>query len=451
MEQLKEQSQTRFDPPPLISIVCDSELDLTEQSYRNFEQADIGSASGDCLLFLPSGSKLRNDALFMFAKEVTQGADCVYCDEDECGKNPLFKPDYSPQTLKSCNYIGGALLVSRDLFNRAGGKHYSTHDFALNMTRQAKKVSHIPRVLLRQKKRAPLMITPWRPKATTGMVSVILINTSGYEALKETLLSIEQVSVYDNYELVIADAAPYEKRLERLYVSLERNKAAIVYRCADPSNLAADANKATALAHGKFLLFMSAGTTPKSGDFMGVLMEMAAERGIGAAGGRLEYALGTLNSCGVVVGLFGGLFSLYEDRKIEPRDEYCSFFTDCIRNVSALRLDGLMVKRSIFDSLSGFDETLSRVGFAEEFCHRLQQRMLGVVYVPQAVLVVQSSERPTIPDAKNSERLMDVFRPMLVHGDPMFNPNLDYNCGAVQVAAEPISALTLHGDNGWWT
>ncbi len=450
-QELKEQRKTRFINPPLISIICPTELQLDGQTYLNFEQTDEGAAKGEYLLILAEGAKLRNDALFHFAAETAEGADLVYCDEDECGKNPLFKPDFSPETLKSYNYIGSGILVSRDVYNKAGKKPLPRHDFALRAAAAAGRVGHIKKVLLSVKKRDPVIPVPWRTRFFDGQTSIIILCDSGYEKLKSTLLSIEQISVSDNYECVIADAAPFESRLDKLYENLGRNRAATVVRGRQDGNTAALLNRAAEAARGRYLLFLRAGTRPKSGDFLERMAELAGDKGIGAVGGKILNEDGSLSSCGIIVGLYGGLFSLYEDLKIDPKDEDMLRWTLCARNVTALKETALMVTAAVFSAQSGFDTTLSRVGFSEEFTKRLTDKGHRVVYTPSAEFVAAKSTSKITPDSENEQRLMDVFRPLLAHGDPFFNPSLDYNCNVIEVAPEPQNGLILHQKNGWWS
>lgn len=53
------------------------------------------------------------------------GADFFYSDEDKfdpLGRfDPHFKPEWSPDTLKSYNYITHLMAMTRDLYERAGG------------------------------------------------------------------------------------------------------------------------------------------------------------------------------------------------------------------------------------------------------------------------------------------------------------------------------------------
>ena len=80
-----------------------------------------------------------------------QDADLVYSDEivlDEKLKNLCeyhFKPDFSPDTLRGCNYITHFLVFSKELLGRAGPEDSAydgaqDFDLVLRLTEQAQDV-----------------------------------------------------------------------------------------------------------------------------------------------------------------------------------------------------------------------------------------------------------------------------------------------------------------------
>ena len=73
--------------------------------------ACIEMASGDFIALFDHDDLLHPSALFEMAKAINEGADFVYTDEVTfVGRTSNitiynFKPDYSPDTLRSYNYI----------------------------------------------------------------------------------------------------------------------------------------------------------------------------------------------------------------------------------------------------------------------------------------------------------------------------------------------------------
>ena len=78
-------------------------------------------------------------------------ADFVYTDGDDGGSNacPAYiKPDFSPDLLRSCNYIGSCYAFRRELAEDAGvADSMGDYERVLRLTERARSIRHIPRVL----------------------------------------------------------------------------------------------------------------------------------------------------------------------------------------------------------------------------------------------------------------------------------------------------------------
>ena len=120
--------------------------------------AAIEFATGDFIVFSDHDDLLPPFAFYEVVKAINDNPDAeyIYSDEDkiEAGvrKDPHFKPDYSPETLLSQNYISHLSVVSAKLLKKVGvlRKEYDgaqDFDFTLRATHEAKQVVHIPKVL----------------------------------------------------------------------------------------------------------------------------------------------------------------------------------------------------------------------------------------------------------------------------------------------------------------
>jgi len=105
-------------------------------------------------------------ALHYVAEALQQGRfDVVYSDEDTLdgeGRRvrPLFKPDWSPDLLTSCMYMGHLLTIRKECFRKAGGfssDYAEAHvfDLVLRLSDGPLRVGHIPRVLYHDLSRPP--------------------------------------------------------------------------------------------------------------------------------------------------------------------------------------------------------------------------------------------------------------------------------------------------------
>ena len=90
--------------------------------------AALAAAQGEYIALLDHDDVLTPNALYEAVKAVNeQGADFVYSDEivlDSTLKKLgeyHFEPDFSPDTLRGCNYITHLAVFSRALLAAAGG------------------------------------------------------------------------------------------------------------------------------------------------------------------------------------------------------------------------------------------------------------------------------------------------------------------------------------------
>lgn len=123
----------------------------------------IEKASGDYLALLDHDDILHPSALFEVMKEIEQGADFIYTDEvkyfgnvEKIEERSYFnlKPGFSPEELKSHNFICHFNVYSKELLMKLKEPYYRNafdgsqdHDMVLRLTRMAQHIVHIPKVL----------------------------------------------------------------------------------------------------------------------------------------------------------------------------------------------------------------------------------------------------------------------------------------------------------------
>jgi hypothetical protein len=144
--------------------------DLRAQAYPNFrvtidgadelaaEAAEAGVAGEAAFVcVLDAGDRLGPDALLEFAVHaaLNPADDFIYSDDRRRdpatgGGGPFFKPDWSPDLLLSCNYIGRAWVA------RAAGLRASElaglggYGRVLRLTERARSIGHVARLLLHE-------------------------------------------------------------------------------------------------------------------------------------------------------------------------------------------------------------------------------------------------------------------------------------------------------------
>ena len=446
---------------------------LREQTYTKHILSDLSRwVDADYYLFLPGEGRLLPDALFRLAMAAGGGRELLYADEDALVRGrrcaPRFKPAFSPHTLMCRDYLGRGVCVSRALLRATGGwpgpdaaRRYA---FWLRAVALAERIEHLPFVLFSLPPEGPCA-DPSPLKAALGrdalvlpgpvsgtflprfgvkgepLVSVVVSDENGSDALKSTLLAVEQRMQLPRYELVAAVGRPLTPFLRALQSS---GVTVLTQPDAAPAALW---NEAAPFARGRFLLFLHGGCEPLSPDFGQRLTEWADRPDVGAVAPLVLDGQDHVLSLGTAVGLFGGLGS--PGFGLSPRElrRTCPTLL-CPRDVSCLGPWALMIRRDRFLSAGGFDPSLSRLGYAEELCLRLRRRSLFSLCAP-SVRFRLPALTPSDPDALNLRRCRDAFYPLLRQGDPCYNPNLSMMSPLPQPALPPRPPLSLHAPDRW--
>ncbi|OQB23376.1 MAG: Glycosyl transferase family 2 [Firmicutes bacterium ADurb.Bin182] len=463
---------------------------LPDSEEEELINAAVGMARGDYFLFLNTGDSLTSDALYCFTEQILDwpDADLIYADEDLTGNDdkricPVFKPEFSPETLLSYNYIGAPLLISRMLYETAGGlkgtDSASAYDYVIRCSEECKAAAHISRVLL-SKRNLPASVKPSNGRdildsvirskgysgySVTGIwdgsfrvrygirknpkVSIIIPGAERFESLRRTLESIDDYATYKNYEIIISDIKKTDNKLSRYYDALKSNKAAkiILYDSrATPGKLL---NMGADKAKGEFLLFLGSEIEIISPEWLESMVELAQRQDIGAVGTKMITPDEKIYHAGIVIGLGGWYGSVYFGSRDETGESRFDSFVNTLRNVTAVSGECMMVSLREFYRAGCFNEIFQTAGWDVDLCLKLAQSGKRNVYTPFAN--VKSHAKPLNWDQlsdRELRELYDVLSPVLRNGDPYFNPNFDYAKSNPVCAEKPYPAIELNPYGG---
>ena len=119
----------------------------------------IENAKGEFISLLDNDDVITEDALYYVVEALNNNKklDMIYSDEDKIYFNgkyyfPHFKPDFSPDTLLSSNYICHFTTLRKSIVKKIGGfrSEYNgsqDYDMFLRFTEQTNNIYHIPRIL----------------------------------------------------------------------------------------------------------------------------------------------------------------------------------------------------------------------------------------------------------------------------------------------------------------
>ena len=440
----------------------------------------------DYAVFVREGDLIEKHAFFEMVRAIQDGAAAVYTDEDsyidQDGRtvygDPLFKPDYNPDYLRSVNYIGCLFMVRVGIirsFYRYGtrkivppwqelGKESAYYALVLRCTQRAAAqggVRHVPKVLChawagresvlseeaqRTALRKDLHERGFRGSVEDGplpgtyhlsyeipgnpLVSIVIPNKDNASVLENCILSIRSRSTWKNLEIVVVENNSVKTQTMELYRQLEENKEARIVRYIGEFHFSRVINEGVKRAQGDYIILMNNDVTVRTPDWIERLLAHVSRPEVGAAGPKLLYPDGRVQSAGIVAGIMG-----YAGSMMVAEDGDASGYMGravLTQDMSAVTGACMMVKRRAFLEAGGFPEELAVALGDVDFCLSLGQKGYRVVFEPAAVMIHHESLTRGAEDTKEKKkrfaREKAVFRKkwsaLLREGDPAYNPNL---------------------------
>ena len=426
--------------------------------------AACSQAKSEYITFLGESDLLSRLALYHVA-EVLQGgaADLVYTDEDSLDSSgartrPLFKPDWSPDLLLSCMYLGSLLVVSRAATKRVGGfcadvedAHY--YDLALRIADSPSAIRHVPEVLcharrevasaieIRARHLAGLLALEaavvrrrlaavvengpksgqyhlrWRVQGTP-LVTVIICSRRP-KWLKQCLAAIDAGTEYERRQIVVVH---HVSAAAGNLAGLSAVHGLECIRYEGPFHFSRMNNLAVESAKGEVLVFLNDDTAPLSRDWLTVLVSQAQRPEVGVVGAKLVYASGAIQHAGLAMGIRDGCG--HPGRSSFGGPSHWPWI-DLTRNVSAVTGACLVMRADLFRSLGGFDEDFPVNYNDADLCLRVRLAGFQVILDPAALLKHYEC-RTRVGFVSYGERA-EWYRRWANHldnGDPFYNPNL---------------------------
>lgn len=413
---------------------------------------EIAASDADWLQLLYAGDLLHPAALLLLAERTASHAHlrAVYFDEDTHNQgvfeNPIFRPDFNLDMLRSYPYAGRALALDRRRCVELGGLNESygdmaPHDFLFRLLEAdgLHTIGHIGEVM----HRARLPYAHWlasdsvkshgaeivsghlqrigvahtlEPGALPGFnrvvykharqppVSIIIPTKDQLPMLNGLIDSLLSKTTYLNYELLIVDnnteepaARAYLDGIEHLNSSQLR-----VLRYPHPFNYSAINNFAAAQARGEYLILLNNDTAVLHDDWIEALLNHAQRPEVGIVGAKLHYPDGRIQHGGVVLGLRGPADHPFIGQPMEADGYMHRLRVD--QNYTAVTAACLMIRKSVYEEVGGLDEQDFKVSYNDvDLCLKVHQAGYLTVWTPYARLMHVGSVSQTKVDKTAQE------------------------------------------------
>jgi O-antigen biosynthesis protein len=277
------------------------------------------------------------------------------------------------------------------------------------------------------------------PGEATDEVIVCLRDRS--ELLSRCVDSLLGRSAYDRLSLTLVDNGSRDQATLALLARLEHRPGVRVLRDDRPFNFAALNNAAARQSDADVLVFLNNDTEVVDGGWIETLLEEARRPEVGAVAPLLLYPDGSVQHAGAALGLhgyaghpFAGLATDADTPFGRPKQG--------VRNWLAVTAACMMVERSKFEAIGGFDESFVVAGNDVDLCLRLTAAGHRSLCVPHAVVVHdESRSRGMHVDPGDFVRSQQSYGEFRTLGDPFYNPNLTLNrtdC-SVRLPGEPAA------------
>lgn len=422
----------------------------------------IELATGDYIGLLDHDDILPKFSLYEVVKAINSNPDVdfIYSDEDklETAKGPrygvFFKPDFSPYTLNSANYICHFCVFSKKLMNKLNGlnpEYDGSQDFDIvsRASELTSNILHIPKVLYhwRAHKDSTAQNSDSKPYAyeigkkvikdhvkrslkedvqvTDGLtpgsysikysskvnyrVSVILDLPDSDEKDIKVILKNIKTSNYKNYEIIL---------LSKKNVKIDGIEKIIKYK----TTISDSYNEAVKKSEGEYFIIMDENLISIDNvTYIEELLGLCQDKNVGIVGTKLYNTDKNIEHNGIILGMNGIGDFLYKGvpKNIGTYMQRLSI----IHNVSCVYIKYAMINKAIFCNNGMFDPKFSGLALSIDVCLNILKSDKQVVMNPGVSFCLKRLNNIEKIESESCI-LYSNWKEYYKKGDIFFSPNL---------------------------
>ena len=265
----------------------------------------------------------------------------LYSDEDALDEqggrcDPLFKPDWSPETFRAVNYVGDLAVFDLRRVREVAGyqpslRSAAPYDLALRVAEKTDRIRHVPLVLIHRKRpeqpadavnvravqehldrlgvaaEVGAGLAPGtqqvRYAVARPLVSIVIPSKDQPRLLDRCVESLLAAD-YPNQEVLLVDTGSVTADARAVNARLAgRAGVRLLHWDRKPFNYAAVNNFAVHQARGEVLAFVNDDTEVITPDWLERMLEHALRPEVGAVGAKLHYPGGAVQHAGIILGV----------------------------------------------------------------------------------------------------------------------------------------------------
>lgn len=452
----------------------------------------------DWIYLLRAGDRLIPSALLILADRIAMSGTllCLYSDEgalrDGESLEPVFKPDFNLDLLRSYPYVGRCLAFERAQVLAQGGFDERHGEMApIDLLWQLFErhgrgvISHVSEVLVESQ----LSMAAWLSRGVVvehsaavlaahlqrlgvdfrldgnpgllnrvrylhgqqrPLVSIVIVSADQVALVQRCLEQLLEVTAYSHFEVLLVDNGSVRAEARAWFTGMEQlgsDKLRVLRCAAEP--LAVVQNVAAQQARGDYLLMFSPYLVATQPDWLDEMLHQAQRPEVAVVGAKLLNPDGLVQHAGLILGLRAAAASpfLWDAGNA---DGYMQRL-QVVQGMSAVGIDCLLVRRELFSALAGFDSGHYPHGGQDvDLCLRASDLGYVTVWTPHAQLAMGKrvfSEHERAGLQAGNDTLLARWLPRIAR-DPAYNPNLSLNTTSYTLEPGLRSGWSPFSDRG---
>ncbi len=220
-----------------------------------------------------------------------------------------------------------------------------------------------------------------------SLVSIILVNYNGIDVIENCLRSLQQFLQAVPYEVIVVDNASQDGSPDLVKQNFPQVH---LIRLVENRGFGAGNNIGAKIANGEFLFFLNTDTQLISDVLPTLIVLMKEYPDVGIIGSKLLNPDGSLQLSTAwavsIAGEFRTLQQLKDYEKLQRRATIMERF-DQPHEVDVVVGAAFLIRRTLFETLGGFDENFFMYFEESDLCQRAQYLGWKILYTPAVSLI----------------------------------------------------------------